>query len=804
MDGNLEARFKILRPLGGGGFGKVYKAKDQRLDYLVAIKMIVPQLGDDPKILAMMRDEAVLTRKLEDHPNIVKIYDLLEEAGQLAIIMEYIEGIDLGKFIRNFQAGNRFVPPRIALHIIGEVCKALDHAHNTKDKITGLPLKIVHRDVSPSNIMITFDGEVKVIDFGIAKAEFDARTTRTTSGLLKGKYHYLSPEHGSKTEMDGRSDIYPLGAVLYETLTGARLFDDKNTLELMDAARNAIIPIHKFESDRISPEVKRIIKKAVTKDINKRYQSALKMCEDIEAILQRLGARPGDLQRELAEIMSKFPVPDDDKFPAPEDAGLEPDTPLPPPTVFSAEPIPLKPPITPSAELTQPVIIPDAQETISIQETLRQPSAQAQKPGNIRNVVAAFAQRARALKVSPRTARFTAAILLTTLTVAAAIFFIQSKHVVPPPPSSLKFQIASNLDSAVVLVNGQAYEKTPMGFSWQVDAPFALALYRAGYDTVTGFYYRGNDDFQVTDSALWQYEKLPDASLAWQVTGNFYKKFFFKTTPVSARVFADNDTTLLGVTNQDSIRLLIGKRRVTLRPNLPGYLDENFDLAVDDKLGNIIKRTLRRDPALSRRLTIVAQDGESKATGNKVIARAYVVNVSDNTSAMLAVRVLGSQGTRRNVQMGIQYRVREFLPTPAEIELPRRAYKIKVAAPGYLDKTLDIAPDQTGEVVFVLERSPTTGVTIEVKDKMTQRPVLDGKVWFCKGKKSSDCLKEGVGFDGELFGELNAYGSCTHEFKSGRYMFKIECPGYEVYITPDPIEVIPNVGVPAFELTRKR
>lgn len=747
VDGKIGSRYQKLYRISGGGFGEVYKAQDQLLNTPVAIKMIGPQLVDDPKIKDMLRDEAILTRKLEAHPNIIKIYDLLETADQLAIVMEYIDGIDLDRFIRNCQATEGYVRSKIALHIIAEVCQALEHAHNAKDKSTGAPLKIVHRDVSPANTMITFEGEVKVIDFGIAKAEFVARQApRTSTGLLKGKIPYMTPEHGS-SKMDRRSDLYALGAVLYETLTGAKLFDNPDlSQQLLDAQHANILPA-KFESDRITPQIERIIKKAVEREAHKRYQSAQAMYEDLEALLQRFGDRRADLQRELSKIMSKFRVN------APEETVVEA---LPPTKELPIEDKSSGPTVTIVAD--GPTVKPTLDDKKDEAQRSVPPEPKPATPVN---------NKKRFPALAPRNIIATA-IGLALLTFAISRFFVTAA-IVP----TVKFQITSNLDGALILVDGQSRGNTPAEFVAKRDTFFALALCYNRFDTVKGFYYRGNETFEAVDTAGWQHSKPPGAAV-WLVKGNFSKNVYFKTTParnVQAQILVDN--VPLGFANQDdSIRLFAGLRQITLRLNSKTYLDSSFALSVDPELGNIVTIPLRPrviSPPPIRRLLVRAIDAETKAE-----VRAFVV-----------------KGGR-------------LLSTPLELQNPTPS--IKVVALGYLDKVQEISPDLTGEVVIDLKRQSAEGVKITVKDKKTGAPILDGMIRFCKDNRMEDCRKEGEGFVGEPFGELNAFGSHSRPLKSGKYFFKIDFgqkSKYKLCVPPDAIQV-QNGNEIVFEIVGKK
>ena len=219
-------QYEILEKIASGGMAELYKAKRTGVEgfqKIVAIKKILPHLADDEEFVTMFADEAKLAAQL-NHPNIIHIYDLGKiQAGGYFIAMEYVDGRDL----RGRSSSRRHatlgvpLPVPLAVYIASKVASALDYAHRRRDA-EGHELNIVHRDVSPQNILISYEGDIKLCDFGIAKAA--SKASKTQSGALKGKIQYMSPEQAWGKPIDRRSDLFSLGVVLHELLTGERLF----------------------------------------------------------------------------------------------------------------------------------------------------------------------------------------------------------------------------------------------------------------------------------------------------------------------------------------------------------------------------------------------------------------------------------------------------------------------------------------------------------------------------------------------------------------------------------------------------
>ena len=249
-DGVPFGNYRLQRRLARGGMAEVFLARligVEGFERRVAIKRILPHLSESEEFRAMFLDEARLAAQLT-HPNIVHIYDFGKVDDYYFIAMEYVDGVDIGRLIR--RAKERPVPFELAARILADVCAGLHFAHNAVDPI-GRKLDVVHRDVTPQNVLVSYDGMVKLVDFGIAKAQFAAGRTRP--GVVKGKYAYMSPEQVEGRPLDGRSDVFSAGICLYEMLTGVPLFRRDDVTASMREIRDGK-PIHPEKHRRDVPE----------------------------------------------------------------------------------------------------------------------------------------------------------------------------------------------------------------------------------------------------------------------------------------------------------------------------------------------------------------------------------------------------------------------------------------------------------------------------------------------------------------------------------------------------------------------
>jgi eukaryotic-like serine/threonine-protein kinase len=289
MPGKRCGRYQLLELLGRGGMADVYAAC--RFDVegprsRFALKVLQRKWSLDPQLRAMFESEARLTTAL-NHPNLVRVYEAGEHLGVPFMVMEYVDGVSCAKILRTVASRSERFPAAPALVICAEVLKGLIHAHGAKDA-AGSALGIVHRDVSPGNILISRSGRIKLADFGIARStQIDHHTD---PGQVKGKFGYMSPEQVmGDEELDARSDLFSLGVVLAEMLLGRRLFSGKGEFEVLTRMYEADIAVLEAESSRLEPALLRLLKKALQRDRTLRLQSATEFLAALTSVAQELG-----------------------------------------------------------------------------------------------------------------------------------------------------------------------------------------------------------------------------------------------------------------------------------------------------------------------------------------------------------------------------------------------------------------------------------------------------------------------------------------------------------------------------------
>jgi len=290
-------KYLLLEKIGSGGMAEIFKAVlrgAQDVQKVVVIKRILMGYSRDPSFVKMFVEEARITAPLQ-HANIVTIYEFDEVDGQYYLAMELVNGKDLQRIMARVNKMGRTFAPELAVHVTAEVCKALWNAYNARD-VHGNPLRIIHRDVSPSNILVSYDGEVKVTDFGVAKAATSGGGEGSGQGLLKGKLGYMSPEQVAGLDLDHRSDIFSLGIILFECLTLKRLFLGRSDLQTLINVRDADVEKRLARHPEIDPALADILRKALAKDRDRRYRNALDFQKDLEDWLFARGHRVGSTQ----------------------------------------------------------------------------------------------------------------------------------------------------------------------------------------------------------------------------------------------------------------------------------------------------------------------------------------------------------------------------------------------------------------------------------------------------------------------------------------------------------------------------
>ncbi len=298
--------YTLLRRLAAGGMAEVYLGRTEGVagfEKLVAIKTIHPHYADDPGFGRMLLDEAKLSADLS-HRNIVQTLDLGRVDGAYVLIMEHIEGLDAHNLLDALRRADRLLPVELAVHIVAEVCRGLDYAHRHRDP-QGEPAGIVHRDVSPQNVLLSFAGEVKIADFGIAKAK--SRRSDPESGVIKGKYFYMSPEQAWAEPLDRRSDIFSLGIVLWELLVGERLHAERNVQSLLEAVRRAHVPPPSSLRPEVPGALDSIVARATALNPAARYATAGAMADALVSFLT--DRPPVYASRGIREMLADLPLP---------------------------------------------------------------------------------------------------------------------------------------------------------------------------------------------------------------------------------------------------------------------------------------------------------------------------------------------------------------------------------------------------------------------------------------------------------------------------------------------------------------
>ncbi len=277
----------LLEKVNTGGMAEVYKAKTfgaEGFERIVAVKKILPSIAEDKEFITMFINEAKLAVQLT-HANICQIHDLGCINGDYYIAMEYVPGHDLRVIFDRCVRTNTRLDIGCVCYIISKICEGLDYAHNKKNA-NGEPMNIIHRDISPQNILISYDGECKLIDFGIAKASTSSNATQV--GILKGKFSYMSPEQVSgKQSIDRRSDIFALGIVLFEMLTLKRLFLGDSDFATLEKIRKVEVSPPTLYNSAIPEELEDIVLKALEKDVSQRYQTAQELQEALQRFMFR-------------------------------------------------------------------------------------------------------------------------------------------------------------------------------------------------------------------------------------------------------------------------------------------------------------------------------------------------------------------------------------------------------------------------------------------------------------------------------------------------------------------------------------
>lgn len=456
-------RYEVLGQLAAGGMAEILLARlsgpgDFRR--AVVIKRVLRSYATNASFVRMFLHEARIVAALR-HPNLVHVQELGEEDGEPFLVMEYVAGENAASLLKRCTVANEPLDPRLAAHLVAETCAGLHVAHELTDD-DGEPQNLVHRDVSPQNVLVSYDGHVKLVDFGVALVE--RRPNLTEPGELKGKLAYMSPEQGRGLPLDRRSDLFSLGIVLYELSTGRRLFQRPSAARCIDAiCREPVVPPSRVVLGSYPAALEAIVMRALSKDPDDRYRTAAEMRL---ALLDLVRELPSPVEA-LGETMTRlFP----DRIAEKRELVRK---------VADGEGVTH----VPAGETDEAVVVPVAPEETRV-EGARAATGSSRSLAFRRATtigVVAFIAAAAAVTVHLRQiANEPRAVLVGAPTVVAAT----SSAAVDPPPASVLVHIESRPEGARVVLDGRERGPTPLDVSLPRDTrPVALELRKDGHET---------------------------------------------------------------------------------------------------------------------------------------------------------------------------------------------------------------------------------------------------------------------------------------------------------------------------------
>ncbi|MGE5786044.1 MAG: serine/threonine protein kinase [Myxococcales bacterium] len=303
--GNTQQRYRVLQRIAAGGMAEVFRAESAGVEGFkktVAIKRVLPHLAEKKQFIGMFLDEARLSAHLS-HSNCVQVFDIGMGDNTYFIVMEFVDGADLKALIEHQKKLNRPFPVQQACLICLKICEGLSYAHECRDS-KGRELHIVHRDMSPPNVLITRYGEVKIVDFGLAKA--NSQLEKSEPGIIKGKFGYLSPEAAQGYTVDHRTDVFAVGIILWEMLAGRRLFLGDTDLDTVRQVQAANIPLISQFNPFCNRDIEAVLAKALARDPDQRYSSARQLGRDLSALMfsDGRGASSFDIADMLAPVVA--------------------------------------------------------------------------------------------------------------------------------------------------------------------------------------------------------------------------------------------------------------------------------------------------------------------------------------------------------------------------------------------------------------------------------------------------------------------------------------------------------------------
>ena len=831
----LDNRYKIIKEIKSGGFGIVYYGWDLDLDRPIALKEIHPNLFSDARFVDMFQDEAINTAKL-NHPNIVHIYSLRKSTdGRFFIVMEYIEGVDLRHILTKCREIKTNLPTAIACNIIQEASRALDYAHGFKDMKTGKSLDLIHRDVSPSNIMVTMDGDIKLIDFGIARAK-SRRTEKTRAGELKGKIAYMSPEQAKgREDIDFRSDIFSLGVVFFELLTMRRLFDNESELGLLRDVSRVRFSKERLESLIADPALIKIVEKCVEKERENRFQSANDIVMSIAGFMRSLDAT--HIRHDVRDFIKRIYFEDEiitaEKIAETKDEEDEGESRIIETKHLFRE--------TPSGKVDDGSDNRAAQ-TLSIQSNAQAKSEResgalhsSEEPGP--KILSAVSREPRQAEEEPKTMidvirlsarahkkelilggiilvstffiflvmdsvfRWTGmgkaiydlflppTLYLKTVPGGATVLFGDTEYIADdqvriPKIKPGNYSIRASLDGfrdiektvyveskgasiegetikqeyilsfqapilfesepegARIFLNGEEYldKRTPCSIDWYISRVCEIKLVKEGYEPLTDIRIDlEKEKADITDNRWCVFQQGGDTEKTYRVKGTFWKSITLQSLPSGAEVYIDGGTQSAFLTRQQkSVKLGAGPHRIILKKR--GYIDDAFDLVVDEHTGGIRRRNLYRNVRL----------------------KAYSAANPD-----------GGDLNARLVKEGPRNRLREVTATrtPLTRRIPPWNTYVLLKAVGHRDTTDVIRPNEWEKEVYMTKQQPL--LIIKVTDTRTVTKDQNVRVHYRCTKRSGASVSEPWRYT-----TMDISGSFMKRLESGTYAFRFLHDGF--------------------------
>jgi eukaryotic-like serine/threonine-protein kinase len=309
-------KYRLTQKIGSGGMAEVFRATGEGpegFERAFVVKRILPRLVDAPEFVGMFVDEAKISARLL-HPNIVQVFEFAYQDGGYYIVMEPVDGVDMGFLLRKLERREAVAPAAFVAEVGRQACRGLGFAHGLTSA-DGKPYGIVHRDVTPPNIMVAWNGAVKILDFGIARAVQELRTSQTDAGTVKGKMSYIAPELLQGQPADARSDLFSLGVVLHELLSGRRLFVGENDLETLKLVNEMPVPPPSSRNPEVKPALDEAILRALARDPAKRYQSADEMSQDLERLVLRKRYAASSFAEQVRALVPEAEVPPESGVP---------------------------------------------------------------------------------------------------------------------------------------------------------------------------------------------------------------------------------------------------------------------------------------------------------------------------------------------------------------------------------------------------------------------------------------------------------------------------------------------------------